>query len=233
MGGFRLNGCGASDHFKKLKCVGTFQCPRCGKVAEFFIAEANFKIDIFFIPTVTLKSRHAVICGKCKEGEFCSEQWAIKLLNSTAPVPVLFESEAQAEHTAVAEEPAVPPLPSTQAEQHPAAAAPPISPSREGGYPTFCKCPHCGVTQLREGAFCAYCGKPLPEEKQDAPIPDARQEQAVCPSCGSAQEPGVAFCASCGQKMAAEESSAPRVCPVCGVKAEEGATFCMECGTKL
>ena len=229
MGGFRFNGCGASDHFKKLKCVGTFQCPRCGKVAEFFITEANFKIDIFFIPTVTLKTRYAVICGKCKEGEFCSEQWAVKLLNSEVPVPVLFESEAQAEDTAVAEAPSAPTLPPPQTELAP----PPMPSAREGGYPTFCKCLHCGVTQLREGAFCAYCGKPLLEEKQDAPTTVAREEQAVCPSCGSAQEPGMAFCASCGQMMAAEKPSAPGTCPVCGAKAEESATFCMECGTKL
>lgn len=99
--------------------------------------------------------------------------------------------------------------------------------------PNFFKCSYCGITQMREGNFCAYCGKPAPVLE---PAPEEKSAslsgQLTCPSCRNIQEAGSKFCSKCGQKMAAEQ---PRIvfCLNCGAKVSEGMSFCMECGSKL
>ncbi len=231
MGGFRFNGCGVVEHYKKMKNLGVRQCPICGRESEFFLDEVKLKIDIFFIPTVTLKVSYAVMCGKCDQGKKCSEQWAVKLINSTGPVPELFEGQAQAAIPIAAPEefaPAAPePAPPEQAARQPL--------PKQAAVPSFFKCPHCGVTQLREGPYCSYCGKPATEEpnaQSTEQAADAPGERIVCPACGSMQRPNVKFCTDCGQPMQAQPSP-ERICPGCGAKIEAGAAFCMECGMKL
>lgn len=244
MGGFRIDGCGVTDHFKNIKSLGMHSCPSCKKLAEFTLDEANQKIDVFWIPTLTLKSRYAVMCKKCKNGEFCSAEWAGYLLNQTADQDIIFESQAKAKgwspvtrsfQGTVSQQHV--PVQSTQSVSRPAPAATAravTQPGAPGGSdaPTFFKCVHCGVTQMREGNFCAYCGKPAPElepPKQNAP---SGAGIVICPSCGNRQEAGSKFCFQCGQKLAAEPPG-ERSCPHCGAKVEAGMLFCMECGTRL
>lgn len=229
MGGFRINGCGVTEHYKKLKSLGVRQCPICGRESEFFLDRIKLKIDIFFIPTLTLKTSYAVMCSACEQGRKCSKQWAGNLMNSAGPVPVIFEVQAPIPLT-VPEEPAPAAPESAAPEQAPQQPLP-----KGNALPSFFKCPHCGVTQLREGPYCSYCGEPAPGEpnEQSAAQPaDVPGAGIVCPACGSMQEPGVKFCASCGHPTQ-EQPSPARVCPGCGAKIEAGAAFCMECGMKL
>lgn len=208
-------------------------CPMCKKATEFFLEEAKQKIDILFIPTVTLKSRYAVICSKCEQGEFCSDQWAVSLMNGNVPASVIFESEAQR----------LSPPPVVETEQLPT-PSPSVPKETErqiksvngSGIPNFFKCAYCGVTQMREGGFCAYCGKPAPEEPRDhnqpERVPDMSPAPEICPSCGSKQPVGSKFCSSCGQPLSRQQPS-KRVCPDCGTEAMDGVAFCMECGKRL
>lgn len=136
MGGILVNGCGVADHLKKLKCLGTFYCPICKKDREFYVSEAKQKIDVLFIPTITLKTRYAVTCAKCKNGEFCSDQWVRHLLNSSTPPTVIYESQARQENVS---------LESSQVQE-----------SRAVGF-----CPSCGSKVTGEMAFCAECGTKL------------------------------------------------------------------------
>lgn len=240
MGGFRVNGCGVTDHFKKIKSLGMHICPVCGKNAEFFLEEARQKIDIIFIPTVTLKSRYAVMCKRCGQGQFCSEQWAVQLINSSAPPAVLFESDVQ-QALPPTPEPA-PPAPETRPE--PAAASAQTSkPTRSASNQLrFFRCPQCGVTQIREGNFCSYCGyriDPVPEEPNASSQsggknnpPPASPAPDVCPSCGSHLKKENKFCTNCGQPLG-QACSARRICPGCGAEVADGMSFCTECGRKL
>lgn len=235
MGGFRLNGCGATDHYKKVKNLGIHLCPRCKKAAEFFLEEAKFKIDVFFIPTVTLKSRYVVMCGKCGQGEYCSDQWAVNLSNSIGPVQEIFESQAQQNVQIQASEQSTSSAPEKityvphehTMKQHI---------STGSASPSFFKCSHCGVTQLREGMFCSYCGKPAPEDPSIVQNTEQNDENSdamgVCPICGNRQKSDKKFCANCGHTMEVQ-SPTERVCPGCGSKIEDIALFCMECGMKL
>ena len=189
MSGFRVDGCGATDHFKKIKSLGIHTCPSCKNETEFFLDLVKFKIDIFFIPTVTLKSRYAVMCSKCGNGEFCSGEWAANLMNTQGTPQVIFESNAQAQQSSESSEPAPQPAiqtqdesaqtpqPAVQTEEEPLSATQTVVQTQTESLPKsdsvieprnlkqpVFKCKKCGVTQLREGKFCPYCGEPVPEE---------------------------------------------------------------------
>lgn len=204
MGGFRIDGTGASDHFKKVKSLGVHRCPKCGKDTEFFLELAKFKIDIFYIPTVTLKKRYAVICSKCENGQFVSEAWADELLRD-GPHDQIFEGvqptriptqESTVRQTATSGE-------GTRA----------MNLSEDNGdprtfrtgkekMPDFVKCQYCNVTQLREGDYCMYCGKPLPAAHREEAREERREPpRSVCPACGASVKPGALFCGECGKKL--------------------------------
>lgn len=232
MGGFRVNGCGVTDHFKKIKSLGLHMCPVCKTTSEFFLEEAKQKVDVLFIPTVTLKSRYAVMCSSCKQGQFCSGQWAVNLINGRVPASGIFESEAQKPSSPPVVEPEKP-------------LTPPCCISRETvrqpesgsgrGIPEFFRCAHCGVTQMREGDFCAYCGKPAPENPQtcnpSGQALDTPPAPVICLACGASQPAGNKFCSSCGRPLSRQQPS--KVCPDCGTEVMDGMAFCMECGRKL
>lgn len=104
------------------------------------------------------------------------------------------------------------------------------------GKPEFFKCAHCGVTQLREGDSCSYCGNPVPGIEPPKQNASSDTSVATCPNCGNRQEAGGKFCFQCGQKLAAEPSAEPseeRNCSYCGAKIKTGMMFCMECGSKI
>lgn len=216
MGGFRFNGCGVTDHFKKVKDLGMHSCPKCGRLAEFALEEANQKIDVFWIPTLTLKSRYAVMCRKCEEGEFCSSEWAGFLMMNQTPVKIIFESEARqkgwspttmsfqemASQQQVLEQ-QTQAVPQSVPEQQPAQTTQIRPASQLGGTagkaPDFFKCAYCGVTQMREGKFCAYCGKPAPGENGHESA--ANIDDVICAHCGAKVKKGMLFCMECGTKV--------------------------------
>ncbi|MCM1143849.1 MAG: zinc ribbon domain-containing protein [Blautia sp.] len=215
MGGYRINGCGVTDHLKSIKSLGMYHCPNCKKLTEFTLDEANQKIDVFWIPTLTLKSRYAVVCKKCKNGEFCSAEWAGYLLNQTTGQELIFESKAKAKGWSAATRSFQETTPQQSMTKQPEQPLQPVSqkvsevtakdvplPVTAGGsvVPRFFKCAYCGVTQMREGNFCAYCGKPAPESEQSKPFAEQPAEKD-CPYCGAKVKPGMLFCAECGTKI--------------------------------
>lgn len=143
MGGFTINGFGATDHYKKIKSLGVYQCSGCKRTTEYFLVEAKFKIDIFFIPTVTLKSRYAVKCGRCETGEFCSDEWAARLMNEGDQHPMIFESQYLQSI-------------SGQADQSP--SVPYAGQPQTAGSSGYIVCPSCGSRTESENAFCPDCG---------------------------------------------------------------------------
>ncbi len=74
MAGFTFNGCGASDSYYPIKYIGDFNCPCCGNTMQkFSLMELRMKIRVFFIPTVTVNTKYAVACNKCKNGYYVDE----------------------------------------------------------------------------------------------------------------------------------------------------------------
>ncbi len=162
MGGFRFNGCGVTDHFRKIKSLGTHICPNCGTLAEFTLDEVKQMIDVVFIPTFTLKSSYAVMCKKCKRGEACSVDWAGYLLNHDDTGEVFFESTAREKGwipggTIPA---TVPVCPAQQATQ-----TAPVNSVQQTNNPIVSSqgklCPVCGAKATPEMIFCTECGTKL------------------------------------------------------------------------
>lgn len=73
MGGFRVNGCGVSDRYYKIMELGYFDCPSCKKHSLFTLDEVKRKVDIFFIPTVAVSQKYAVMCKGCGNGWYIEE----------------------------------------------------------------------------------------------------------------------------------------------------------------
>ncbi len=177
MGGFRVNGCGVTEHFKKIKKLGTHICPSCQKLAEFTLDEVNKKIDIVYIPTFTLKSNYAVMCSRCKTGEFCSVDWAGYLLNHDDVGEAFFESTAKEKGwvpggllPAAAPSQPVPPRNASavalrpaaqQTEAMPPARAVPIQMSGTATASSGYTCHVCGARMSANMLFCTECGTKL------------------------------------------------------------------------
>lgn len=289
MGGFRYNGCGVTDHFKTIKSLGTYTCPNCKKLTEFSLDEANQKIDILWIPTLTLKSRYAVMCRKCKNGEFCSAEWAGYLMNQSAHQEIIFESKAkergwspmtksfqgdvsqksgtslpagaapQAQPLSERQSVPMPPMPeglgqSDSGSGKAFAEKPvPIKPIQSAALhgtagsadiPQFFKCAYCGVTQMREGNICSYCGKPAPMaataerepiHRPQPPAPPIRPQQSASqepPMPPIKPQPPILQEKPMSKAHSASVNSR-NVCPSCGTEQEKGNKFCTRCGRKL
>lgn len=193
MGGFRFNGCGVADHFKVIKSLGTHICPSCKKPTEFTLDEANQKIDILWIPTFTLKSRYAVMCKKCKTGEFCSAEWAGYLLNQSGSPEVFLESEAKKKGWSVETQSfsgTVPAIQQTAAPPLPEKVNPVKQPVSSN---TQLTCPSCGNIQEVGNKFCSKCGQKLTA---------AASRVKFCSGCGAKITDGMLFCSECGRKVA-------------------------------
>lgn len=74
MGGFMVNGCGVAESFYQVKFVEKGYCKCCKKENSFSLYELRNKIRVFFVPTVTINSKYAIACDKCKNGYYVSEE---------------------------------------------------------------------------------------------------------------------------------------------------------------
>ncbi len=234
MGGFQFNGCGAKDYFSKVKYVGEQMCPNCKKIAPFYLEKGNFKVSVFWIPTVTLKERYAIMCEKCKEGKWIEDAEAYKILNGNGYTPNELVSNST--------ETSLPKCPQcgaavdgafcgkcgvkiekTEISNGNAYTENTVSDSLKK-----CICSKCGSEV--EGAFCSKCGT-----KYSEPADSKCESKKICSKCGS--EVDGAFCGICGTKyISTKETTIPieeppeHKCSNCG--AEVDGDFCGKCGAK-
>lgn len=115
--------------------------------------------------------------------------------------------------------------------------------------PIFFKCPSCGITQMREGNSCSYCGKPVPTEPSGMQSMPGQQPVSGRPSVSAQQPMPKQQILSARQASVPAQQSMPgqqtpsarpavtagdqKTCPSCGIVQEEGNKFCVRCGQKL
>ncbi len=207
MGGFLINGCGAKDYFTKMKYLGERTCPHCKQTAPYYLERVKLKATVLFIPTVPIKERYAIMCDKCRQGNYIEEDKMHRIMSGQAVV-------SQNEITSGTH----------QEEEKPAVSSPDMA-ALISEHPKMC--PHCGVEV--DGPFCGNCGIKIPQDS----LPETIDSSRVCPSCGAEVEGP--FCGNCGSKISQdslpETLDSSQVCPNCGAEVE--GPFCGNCGAKL
>ncbi len=211
----------ARESKEAKKVVSTAVCYDWGSVASI-----RYPIEPFKIKLANIKAGNGIDI-KLKNGtEFTlvvSGMWGWE--NDTAKE--LYEKMNELFQKSIARNPINPVSPVNPVNQ-----ASPVKMSYDGAVPVFFKCAYCGVTQMQEGNFCAYCGKPAPSSEPVKQEAVAKKNEIICPHCGNKQDAGGKFCFQCGQRLIPEPAM-ERKCPYCGAKVKDGMLFCMECGTKV
>lgn len=205
MAGFRFNGCGAKDYFSKVKFLGEHLCPNCRKIAPFYLEKGKFKISVFWIPTITLKERYAIMCKKCSEGKWIEDAEAYSLLNGKEYSPD--QSDSAAAETAYVKCPQCgtesngtfceicgTKLVKAETENGTAPAENNVSESLK---PRICS--KCGSEVT--GVFCSMCGTKYQESAEEK-----NEAAKTCSHCGA--EVDGAFCSICGTKYDMKEDTA-------------------------
>lgn len=203
MGGFRVDGCGAKDYFKKMKYLGERMCPRCKMLTPFYLEQVKHKVSVFYIPTVTLKERYAIMCDSCKTGALV---------------------EGAEMHRLMAVPEVTPPVETIPGAELPGGGTERVC-QRCGsrGFGVFCSkcgaryeaertepnpgqarfCSRCGAEV--QGAYCSSCGARYEATAQPPADPFARPSPV-------ANEPTEWECALCGTRNPIAES----LCSLCG-----------------
>lgn len=185
MGGFTVNGCGTGDSFYTLRLLPGKKCRFCGKT-DYALMEVKRKIKVFYIPTVSLNTKYAIACPKCKNGYYISEeQKSIVLANGPECVDVgvngvefhLPEKTGIPVNTVeVSKEPEVP-VHKENVSKDPEIAQEKINMSEEPkreyewkkspaehlkvNYERGKVCPECGMRSIANRETCAICGAKL------------------------------------------------------------------------
>ncbi|MDO5336378.1 MAG: zinc-ribbon domain-containing protein [Eubacteriales bacterium] len=74
MGGFTVDGCGVGDSFYPKLNLGNHFCKYCNSIQEFALMEVKRKIKVFYIPTLSINTKFAVGCKKCKNGYYIDDK---------------------------------------------------------------------------------------------------------------------------------------------------------------
>lgn len=230
MSGFRINGCGAKDYFKKVKYLGEQMCPNCKMKTPFYLEKGEFKVSVFWIPTVTLKERYAIMCEVCEEGKWIEDATAYSILNGNADTQ-------------------------TQAIQQKAVSSsrkcPKCGAEMEGAFCGKCGakytqpvsappkplkiCSNCGAEVF--SSFCGKCGTKYWEQTPYRKVP-----LKTCSNCGAEVEGD--FCGKCGMRF--QRSSVEPIvlekrqvqksvsqewkCYLCGTSNPQNSNICSLCG---
>lgn len=201
MGGFLYNGCGASDSYNKVKSLGQGYCKNCKKTATFGLYELARKVRIVWIPTVTLSTKCAVICDKCKCGSYVEGDLLTEILADRA----VFEFGADGIKITTQKEDLAPAINGQtqiqpdEAKPQPAANLPAVAQKTENQPSAFQAAgDQAAATQIAENQLAAKRAAPSFSEVQFV------RRKKVCPSC----------------KMS--YSSQKTTCDICGIPLKEG-----------
>lgn len=257
MGGFMINGCGAADSYYLLKSLPGHTCRLCRK-NDYALMELKRKIRVLYIPTVSLSTKYAVVCPKCKEGYYVSDaQKDFILRNDPSCVEIVSDGVVIHGFGSSQPERIIDTEVVTEVEEQPV-------PETKGAY-----CSNCGAVLSPNTIFCTQCGtrrntstptpvvieETIPATTEES-IPAVAEEASLAekpvemPATPSVSETKTAdnVCISVNNSHetstnASNLSSASdkfvynyqrgKVCPDCGMRAAPGKERCSICGAKL
>ena len=183
MGGFTVDGCGATDKFYPIMSLGTHVCPSCNKTAEFTLDEVKRKISVFYIPTATVSVKYAIMCKSCERGSYISEAEKNGILSGNLTVNI--SKEGIAVQTKASQADVTNNQSRTTLHDNSSSNASAITKV----------CPECGSVLQENAMFCWKCGCDLAES-----ITETKTQ--VCPKCNNELQETAMFCWKCGYQLA-------------------------------
>ena len=225
MGGFTVNGFGATDRFVPIRNLGTFQCPHCKQERMLQLMEVQRKVSLLYIQTVTINTKYAIACASCQNGYYIEEQQKDDILYGRAIATiteqgaVLLKKEKIIDAPEKQEKPSLPQ--NSQAERQTQSAQ--QNTQQDTQQNTL------AGQQARAGQprrrFCGRCGSPLDGQTGRCPVCDGAGNKSTAADTGAAANAGVA------QSLAGKLSR--KICPVCGLLFSSDKTTCPVCGSGL
>lgn len=225
MGGFTVNGFGATDRFVPIRNLGTFQCPHCKQERMLQLMEVQRKVSLLYIQTVTINTKYAIACASCQNGYYIEEQQKDDILYGRAIATiteqgaVLLKKEKIIDAPEKQEKPSL--LQNSQAERQTQSAQ--QNTQQDTQQNTL------AGQQARAGQprrrFCGRCGSPLDGQTGRCPVCDGAGNKSTAADTGAAANAGVA------QSLAGKLSR--KICPVCGLLFSSDKTTCPVCGSGL
>lgn len=175
MGGFRIDGCGTKEYFKKVKYLGERNCPKCKRNTPYYLEKANYKVSVFYIPTVTLKERYAIICERCDYGKYIEDAEAYKILSGDSNTSLNTENtndKTEERHENLMNK----------------KTCPKCGAEIDGMF-----CGACGTKYVE-----LKISDPIPEPPTPQPVPEAQEWE--CPLCGTKNPKSATVCGLCGDE---------------------------------
>ncbi|MBE6742171.1 MAG: zinc ribbon domain-containing protein [Ruminococcaceae bacterium] len=195
MGGFTVDGCGATDKFYPIKGLGIYTCPNCGKQTEFTLDEVKRKISVFYIPTATVSVKYAIMCKKCERGSYITEDEKNAILygNSTVSIDkdgiVVKSNNPKKTNTNKTTD-------SSKSNTHTDSKS-----SKSPSDSSTKNCPKCGAELPKEASFCYICGLNIKEYEEKQKEDEKAKKSYLCPSCGNELPENAMFCWKCGLNL--------------------------------
>lgn len=225
MGGFTVNGFGATDRFVPIRNLGTFQCPHCKQERMLQLMEVQRKVSLLYIQTVTINTKYAIACASCQNGYYIEEQQKDDILYGRAIATiteqgaVLLKKEKIIDAPEKQEKPSL--LQNSQAERQTQSAQ--QNTQQDTQQNTL------AGQQARAGQprrrFCGRCGSPLDGQTGRCPVCDGAGNKSTAADAGAAANAGAA------QNLAGKLSR--KICPSCGLLFSSDKTTCPVCGSGL
>ena len=206
MAGFTFNGFGASDTYRTLKELKTAHCNSCRKETTFALMELKMKIRLLYIPTVSIGTKYAVVCTRCKNGYYVDERQRQFILDNPAS-KVDFTSEGVILRDINAEQAEI-----EAPETVPALAAPveepPVAAVKQEELDTFFVKKDPEQEKKESVADLARVMSEAAQKKQSSAAVNVKpvtvptyQRRKVCPSCRMMFAPEKEVCSICGSAL--------------------------------
>ena len=242
MGGFTVNGFGATDRFVPIRNLGTFQCPHCKQERMLQLMEVQRKVSLLYIQTVTINTKYAIACASCQNGYYIEEQQKDDILYGRAIATiteqgaVLLKKEKIIDAPEKQEKPSLPQ--NSQAER-----------------PRRRFCGRCGSSLDGQTGRCPVCDKA--EDMEDMQTEEFDVEKAMNGADFTFQTKTITRTGTAEEKKGTAEDTetaadtdtnaaahtdvvqrlagklSRKICPVCGLLFSSDKTTCPVCGSGL
>ena len=210
MGGFTVNGFGATDRFVPIRNLGTFQCPHCKQERMLQLMEVQRKVSLLYIQTVTINTKYAIACASCQNGYYIEEQQKDDILYGRAIATITEQGAVLLKREKIIE------APEKQEKQEN------TEKQEKQEKPSL---PQNSQAERPRRRFCGRCGSPLDGQTGRCPVCDGAENKSTAADAGAAANAGAA------QNLAGKLSR--KICPSCGLLFSSDKTTCPVCGSGL